>query len=176
MADEPGNMVLIQGDKEAKQWLRSADRRVDDWLYELVYSMVFYAADRLAAHAPGSITELVETQIARPTATDSLEGIAGIIPDITQETFHSGLGSNPADYPVFVEVGTGVFGPVGHPISTIPGHLMGPFFDPEAGRDIFVQSIRGQRPQRYAEHSFDETVEWAPTKIREHLPELGRRE
>lgn len=172
--DFPGNVSLVQGDAETKHWLRSQDRRVDDWLYELVDGLVFYAAGRMRERAPGSIKELVDIDLATETATGAFEGIAGVEPDITEDTFHRGLGSNPADSPVFVEIGTGVFGEVGEPISSIPGHLMGPI---EWMGDIYYAStIQGQKPQRYAEQSFEDTVHVAPERIMAALPELGRRE
>lgn len=174
--DAPGNMVIVEGDRDAKRWMRTANARVDDWLYELVDEMIFVAAGRLRERAPGSIPGLVDIRPAHETATGAFEGIAGVEPDITEETFHSGLGSDPADFPVFVEVGTGIFGPVGQPISSIPGHLMGPIFDPAVGRNIYVQTIQGQRPQRYAERSFEDLVDVAPVMIRDGLFELGRRD
>lgn len=174
--EAPGNMVLVEGDDRAKAWLHGAEPRVNDWLYELVDELVFHARERLQIHAPGGIDQLIDVRTAHETVTGAFEGIAGVEPDITEETFHAGLGSNPADYPVFVEVGTGIFGPVGEAISTIPGHLMGPIVDPHTGRSFFTQIVQGQRPQHYAEHAFEDTVEVTEVRIRAHLPELGRRE
>lgn len=172
----PGNFTLIEGDDETATWLRTHDARVDDWLYELVDGLVFYAAGRMRERAPGSIKQLVDILPAHETATGAFEGIAGVEPDITEDTFNRGLGSDPADYPVFVEVGTGVFGPIGEPISSIPGHLMGPFWDIITGREIYTSVVQGQKPQRYAEQSFEDTVQVAPDHIMAALPDLGRRD
>lgn len=174
--DAPGNLTLVEGDERVKLWLRTEGQRVDDWLYEIVDGLVFYSAGRIKEHAPGGISELVDIRPAHETVTHAFEGIAGVEPDITEETFSRGLGSNPADYPVFVEVGTGIFGPVGTPISSIPGHLMGPIWDTAVGREIFVQVIQGQKPQHYTEDAFHELVEQTPVVLKAALPELGRRE
>ncbi len=172
---EPGLMTLVEGDEEVKRFLSGADSLVNDWLYEVVDSLVFHGEQRLREHAPGSIKGLVDVAPAHETASGAFEGIAGVEPDITKATFGSGLGSDPADYPVYVEVGTGVFGDVGLPISSIPGHLMGPITDPVTGRDFFLSEMKGQPAQRYAERSFEELVGWVPTQIKLKLPELGRR-
>lgn len=168
----PGNMVIVQGDREVKDWLLTGSARVDDWLYELVDGAVFYAAQRIKEHAPGHIDQLVDVSLAHEHATGAFEGAAGVEPEITESTFHVGLGSDPADFPVFVEVGTGIFGPIGQPISSIPGHLMGPIND--GGREIFVAVIQGQRPQHYVENAYHDLVETTPVRIQEKLPELGR--
>lgn len=171
----PGNFVLVEegtGSADAKEWLRGANRRVDDWLYELADSLTFFAAGRLVEHAPGKIKGLVGTKPAHETITGAFEGVAGVEPDILQENFHRGVGSDPADYPVFVEVGTGVFGPVGTVISSMGGRLMGPI--PWEGRQIFTRVVQGQRPQLYAERSFLELVAVTPVRIKEELPSLGR--
>lgn len=172
---DPGNMVLVEGEDRVKAWLLSSNRIVDDWLYEVVDEMIFYAYERIRQHAPGRIHELVDVIPAHETATGAFEGIAGVEPEIAEETFHRGLGSDPADFPVFVEVGTGIFGETGTPISTIPGHLMGPIFDPERGHNIFTSIVKGQPGQHYVRHSFEELVERTPVVLKASLLELGKR-
>lgn len=175
--EAPGNLVIVEGDKEAKHWLRTADDRVDDWLYEIVDEIVFFAAARMRQHAPGGISELVDVDLAdrQIAAGDVFEGTAGVMPDITEtgRPHHHQIGSNPEDYPVFVEVGTGIFGPVGEPITSFPGTVMAFLW---GNRQIFTNVVQGQRPQHYAEHSFEETVVQTEVVIRGALPELGRRE
>lgn len=169
-------MTLVTGADEVKAWLRTEGSRVDDWLYELVDGLVVYATARVRELAPGSISELVDMVPAHETATGAFEGVAGVEPDLTDDGFafgHVGLGSDPDDFPVFVELGTGIFGPVGHPISTIPGHLMAFEID---GHLVFAHVVMGQRPQRYAGRSFDDLVERTPVVIRTALPQLGARE
>jgi hypothetical protein len=173
--EAPGNMVLVEGDREFKTWSKGLHGRVDDWLYELVDGMIFYAAGRMKEHAPGGIKDLVDIDLVDRTATDAFEGIAGVEPDLTEETFSVGLGSDPADFPVFVEVGTGIYGEVGEPISTIPGHLMGPIYNPKTGGVFYASVIRGQPAQHYAREAFEELVERTPVVIKTALPELGRR-
>lgn len=172
----PGNMVFVEGDAAVKDWLQSGPERVDDWLYELVDWTVFYAAERIKTHAPGSIDELVDVDLPKEYEPGAIQGIAGVEPSITESTFHSGLGSDPADFPVFVEVGTGIFGPVDIPISTIPGYLMGPFTDKYSGLPTYVREYKGQKAQHYTEDAFEDTVGWLPAEIRLRLPDLGSRE
>jgi hypothetical protein len=165
---------LVSGDKEVKEYLATSPQRVDDWLYELVDGAVFFAADRIRAHAPGSIDRLVDVQVPNVLSPGVIEGIAGVEPDITEETFGRGLGSDPADYPVFVEVGTGIFGEVGTPITSIPGHKMGPIIGSD-GHFFYTTIVKGQPPQHYTENAFDETVIWMPGHIEGALPDLAPR-
>jgi hypothetical protein len=166
-----GNFELIIDDQdEVRPWLRSSNDQVNDWLYELVDSAVFYAAQRLRALAPGRIgTELVDVDLPVEHTPGVIEGAAGVEPDITQETFGRGLGSDPADFPFFVEVGTGIYGESGTPIRTIPGTY--PMAFEHAGTMVFTWEVQGQRGQHYGRHSYDETVAWMPARI-----ELARRE
>lgn len=169
-----GNMVIVEGDREAKSFLIDSGR-IDDWLYELTDDAAFFAAGRLRERAPGSISGLVDFDPTRELEIGSYEAIAGVEPDILEEDFGRGLGSDPADYPVYVELGTGIFGEFETMIETIPGHVMGPFLG-SWGDIIYARRVKGQPGQRYAEQSFEDTVGWLPGKIEVALIELGRRE
>lgn len=171
-----GNMVIIEGDDQTKEFLRRGNSFVDDWLYEIVDATVFHASDRLKVHAPGHIDQLVEEHLAHAIEVGAIDGAAGVIPDITVSTFHSGLGSDPADYPVFVDVGTGIFGEFGKRIETIPGHLMGPINWTTVYADqIFVPWILGQKAQHYSDAAFADTVEWLTTHVELAVKALGRK-
>lgn len=174
-----GNMVIVEGDREVKDWLIAEPEHIDDWLYELVDEVSFFAAGRLRERAPGGISGLVDIDLANELDPGHFEAVAGVEPDITEETFGRGLGSDPADYPVYVEVGTGIFGEFGTPIEAIPGHLMGPIsaFSMTGIHDsfFFTKSVKGQKPQHYARESFEDTVGWLPARIEVALHELGRR-
>jgi hypothetical protein len=158
----PGNFTLIVGDEDAKSWLHAAPGAVNTWLRDLVGDTVDFSADRLRAHAPGGIDALVESDRPSADVLGPIEGVAGVLPDITQETFNRGLGSDPADYPVFVDVGTGIFGERGTPIRTIPGHVM--VIDFPEGK-LFTNVIRGQPGQHYSDRAFEETVGWLPGRL-----------
>lgn len=170
----PGNLVFIEGDDRAKFELHAGSADFDDFLYELADETAFFGAERIKEHAPGHIDQLVGVEPATELeAGGAFEAIAGVEPDITQETFHRGLGSDPADFPVFVEVGTGIFGPVGTSISTIPGHLMGPFWDPWSGRDVFTNVVRGQKPQHFTENAYHDLIRWLPGRIKLGLQQMA---
>lgn len=204
-----GTTTIVEGDGEAKRWLRSGSDRISDWLYELVDDVMFYAVERIEIHAPGNIKLLVGYDPAHEVGDrHRFEAVAGVEPDISREGFRgvpasgisppgalagegsapfgamssqSGLGSNPADYPVFVEVGTGIFGPIGQPISTIPGHKMrwiGTHYGGEFGHGgfMFAETVQGQPGQHYTENAHSDTVAATPAKILAALPELGRRD
>lgn len=179
--NEPGNMTIVEGDDEVKAWLRAEPRRVDDWTFELVDSTVFHAAGRIRMHAPGQISELVSVDLPNVLSPGLMEGTAGVEPDVREENFLGstpgnptvGLGSDPADYPVYVEVGTGIYGPVGEPITSIPGYLMGPITGSD-GRPFFTSVVQGQRPQHYTERAFEDTVAWMPGHIELALNDLGK--
>lgn len=166
-------MVIVEGDRDAQRWLLTGQGRVDDWLYELTDEISFFAYGRIHEHAPGRIGGLVEIDPAHEPEIGSFEATAGVMPDLTEETFGRGLGSDPADFPVYVEVGTGVFGEHGTPIESIPGHVMGPF--EFMGEMIFAREVKGQRGQHYVRAAFEDTVGWLPGRIETALLELGRR-
>ena len=92
------------------------------------------------------------------TNTLALKTIPG-----AQETSH---------YPLFVDRGTGVFGPTGHPIFARTGHAM--HFE-EDGRDIFARSVAGQRGQHFmaATEAFAEALLHTDPHIRLALDEMA---
>lgn len=162
LLEQPGIFTIVIGDEDAKRGLRGAKGKVDDWLYELIDSVVFHAQAALRETAPGRIKGLVDVDIAKEREPSVFEGSAGVLPD-PLENFVSRRGSRRGDFPYYVEAGTGVYGEHASPILAVPGHLMGPI-DFE-GRDIFIRSFAGQRGQHYGEHAFEETVAWVPAQI-----------
>jgi hypothetical protein len=171
---EPGNFAMVLGHREAQAKLLRASDDIDDWLYELSDAFAFEAADRLRVNAPGSIPELVDVQGSRETSPGNFEAIGGVEPDFSPATsFGRGLGSDPADYPVYVDQGTGIYGSRHEVIYPIPGHVMGPVF--YRGRNIYIRSSKGQPAQHFSDASFRGVVDWAPTAIALALPDLERK-
>lgn len=166
-----GNFELIIDDEdEVRNWLRSSNKHVNDWLYELVDAVVFYAAQRLRAHAPGHIgTELVDVDLPNEHQPGAIDGAAGVEPDLRSKNFGRGLGSDPADFPFYVEVGTGRYGEHETPISTVPGSY--PMAFNYQGNLIFTWHTQGQRGQHYGRRSYEDTVNWVPARI-----QLAKRE
>jgi hypothetical protein len=163
----PGNLIIL-GDDEAKAMLHAEPALVDVWLSGLVDDISDFAAERLRVHAPGRIDQLVDAAHDLPGEAGAIEATAGVIPDITEGNFNRGLGSDPADWPVFVDVGTGVYGAHGSPIRSIPGNVM--VFEAD-GQRIFARQIKGQPAQHYSDRAFEDTVGWTPARI-----ELAARE
>lgn len=161
ITDVPGVFTIVLGAEEGKRRIRGVKGKVDDMLYELVDAIAFHASDQLRIHAPGHISELVDTDLATEVEPHHFHAAAGVTPG--ESKFVSRRGSRRADYPLYVEGGTGVYGETGSPILAVPRHLMGPI-DFE-GRDIFLSSIQGQHAQHYAERSFEEAVSWTPARI-----------
>lgn len=160
---EHGVFTIVIGDDDAKEWLRTADSRVDDWLYQLVDSIVFHASDRLRLHAPGRIKGLVGVDLPHQPSTGAFEGTAGVTSDPSVTRRGREGGSNPADYPVFVDQGTGIYSEAESPIYATPGHVMGPIF--YQGKETFFKSFKGQPGQHFSDQSFADTVAWTPGKI-----------
>lgn len=167
---EHGVHVTVIGDDEAKAWLRGGRARVNDWLYQLTDSIVFHEADQLHELAPGRIKDLVSVALARETEPGVFEGTAGVEPEVTEASFARGLGSDPADFPVYVDQGTGIFGEFRSPIYAIPGHVMGPI--EWEGRTIYVTSFKGQPAQHFSDRAFADTVAWIPARIEEARAEF----
>lgn len=157
------DITIVTGDAEAKEWLRTGSARVDDWLYELVDEITFYAADRLRMHAPGRIKMLVDVNIPVEHGPGVFEARAGVESEIIPQSTRRGLGSDPADFPVFVDQGTGLYGERHSRIFPVPGQVMGPILF--NGRRIFIKSFEGQPAQHFSQHAFDDTVAWIPAKI-----------
>jgi len=151
-------------------FLRSFEERVDAWLEDLVDDTVDHAAGRLRHHAPGAIDALVTSDGPQFEPEGGvIEGMAGVLPD-PDETFVSARGSKRSDHPFYVDVGTGVFGETGRPITAMPGSVMGPI--EWGGRMIYVKSIKGQRAQDYSGAAFRDTDAWLPFKIQESKSKL----
>lgn len=155
-------MTIVMGDEEAKAYLRAMPAQVDAWLSELVDDFADFAGERLRAHAPGRIDQLVDVAHDEPGGGRSREAVAGILPDVTQENFSRGLGSDPADWPVFPDVGTGIYGEYHKEIQVIPGNVM--VFEHGDIR-VFARSTRGQPAQHFSDRAFEDTVGWAPARV-----------
>lgn len=173
-----GNYELeIDNDDEVKRWLRRSPDEIDDWLYELVDAAVFHAASRLRALAPGSISQLVGVELPHQPEPGRIEGAAGVEPDYMGPTTPvQGLGSDPADFPFYVEVGSGVHATdpeASHsPIRTIPGTY--PMAWEHMGNMVFAWETQGQKPQFYGLRSYEETASWMPARIRLARQEFAR--
>lgn len=171
----PGVFTLIEGDDEAATYLYEGDEHVEAMLTDLVGDITDHAAEELRTLAPGTIgAELIGTDEPHLPDQGAIVGVAGVLPDISEEMNLGairGLGSDPADYPVFVELGTGIFGEYERPIQVMPGHVMViPFPDGK----VFTRSIAGQPGQHYAERAYENTIQWIPGRLTtRHLPSGG---
>lgn len=174
ISSHPGNFVIVVGDDEAKRGLLGVADDVDDWLYELTDAFAQQAADNLRTHAPGAIDLLVDVHVARETAPGHFEASGGVESSKwPADQYVSRRGSRRADYPVYVDQGTGIHGPGASPIYAVPGHLMGPirFGD----RSIYIRSFKGQEAQHYSDAACLDVLGWAPARIELALPELERK-
>lgn len=175
-------VVRVDGKKEAQAFLRSAEARVDRWGTRFVNNVAEYAATRLRAHAPGGIDALVTVDETHLDAFGVLQSIAGVERDVSVGTlgfssaqgFDSirnrtrmpGIASDPADYPVYVDQGTGIYS-VGDnaprkPIHALPGSFMR--FIAADGRLVTTTVVMGQQPTLFSAKAAEDT--------RRHLPFL----
>lgn len=151
--------------------LRHIDENVDAWLRDLVDDTVDFAAERLREHAPGAIDALVESEGGQfDPQLDAIEGVAGVIPDPTEE-YISKSGSRRSDYPYYVDVGTGIYGPEERPITSMPGGVMGPI--EFRGRMLYLTSIRGQEAQDFSGAATRDTDLWLLGHIRATAKRIG---
>ena len=145
--------------------LRAIDERVDAWLVDLVNDTVDFGAARLRDHAPGRIADFVTSDGPQPEPQiGAIEGVAGVTAD-PLEGFISKRGSKRADFPVYVDIGTGLYGEHGRPITAFPPNLMGPV--EIAGQMRYLSEIAGQPAQHYSDEAMRDTDAWLPGKIRE---------
>lgn len=159
-----GNFVLVEGADEVRTYMYRGGN-VDEDLRELTSDIAEFAGEALSSTAPGKIgLELVRVDTDRHEE-GRISAVAGVIPDLDETLFGDprGLGSDPADYPFFVDVGTGIFGPLSREIVMPPGHHMGPI--PWMGGNIYVQHIKGQEAQHYSDKAYQQTVDWIPERI-----------
>lgn len=157
--------IEVEGADGLAEWFRTADERVDRWILDLVDDTAVYSGRKLVEHAPGTIKDLVsvdEAQAVQEHTAGSIEAVAGVHPDLG-ETEPRGLGSSSSDYPYFVDVGTGIYGEFGTPITSFPGGVMGPF--EFQGRMIYARSVKGQPAQDYSGASFRDTNAYLPLRI-----------
>ncbi len=164
----PGNIVIIEGARETEAYLHHGSEMADHMLRDLVNDAAEYAAHRLELHAPGRIDALVAVDQAPLASVGRMEAVAGVLPDPDELGSDRGLGSDPADWPVFVDVGTGIYGEHHKPIETIPGHVM---VWGEGDSKIFARRVKGQPGKHYSDEAFHDTVEWMPSRLaRTRLP------
>jgi hypothetical protein len=164
----PGLFTIVLGDDEAKSYLRHGDVLVERMMIDVTGDISSHAAAELKVNAPGRIKNLVGDDEPIVPEPGIVEAVAGIEPEVTEETFGRGIQSDPADFPVYVEKGTGVYGEYARPITVPPGIVMVFHW---AGKKIFTRSVEGQRAQHYAEHSYEETLGWVPSRLqRARLP------
>lgn len=151
--------------------LRAIDHRVDAWLIDLVDDAVDFAAGRLREHAPGRIADFVTSDGPQGEIHQGrvIEGEAGVTPD-PLEGFVSKRGSRRADFPFYVDVGTGLFGEFHRPITAFPPNQMGPI--EIGGEMVYVDMIRGQEGQHYSDESARDTDIWLAGHIGSRLDNL----
>ena len=100
---------------------------------------------------------------ARETATGASEARVGV------SEIRAGAGGRLGpmregenNYPLFVEQGTGLFGPLHRRITAKRRGAM--VFMGRTGL-VVTRSTRGQRPQRYMRHAFDDVAAYIPQRI-----------
>ena len=173
-------IIKIEGKREAQAFFLSAESRVDTWGRKLVNNTAEYAAGRLRAHAPGGIDALVSVNQTHLDAFGALQAVAGVERDISMGTlgFSSsqgfddlrsqtrmpGIASDPADYPVYVDQGTGIYsvgdGAPGKPIHALPGSFMR--FVAADGRLVVTTTVKGQRPVLFSAKAAEDTLRHMP--------------
>lgn len=105
-------------------------------------------------------------------------------------TFQGAIGVNrQAPYGLFVEEGTGIFRPGGHPITPKSGRWLvfrdpgtvntffsnQRLFHPRRKGLVFARSVRGQRPQPFMEEAYHEIVRtYAPARLEKLKQEIAR--
>lgn len=152
-------------------WIDSLGEKVDRWLTDLVDDTVDFAAGRLREHAPGRIDEFVTSDGPQfEPQTGAIEGVAGVTSDPT-ESFISRRGSRRADWPLYVDIGTGIYGESGKPITAFPGDVMGPI--QRGGMMVYLEEIRGQKPQDFSGAAMRDTDAWLPIHIELVAKRLG---
>lgn len=166
MVDE--NQIEVASLRELRDWLDGLDDRVDAWLHDLVDDATDLAGERLVAHAPGSIKDLVEVDDPRPGDEGLIvSGEAYVTPALDEHGDNDDRpGSNPEDFPYYVDVGTGIFGDRGVPITAFPGSVMGPI--EYGGRMIYIRSFKGQQAQLYSEAAADDVDAMLDFRIPAH--------
>jgi hypothetical protein len=165
--------VEVTGNEGLLEWAKRFDDQIDSWLTDLVNDTVNFAESRLRAHAPGKIKDLVTTDGPKFEVNMGwIQGFAGVLPDFNEDSLGDrGEKSNPADYPYFVDVGTGIYGETGTPITSLPGHVMGPIL--MGGRMVYTKSIKGQPAQHYSDAAFRDTDVYLPLRIQSDIHKLG---
>lgn len=159
-----GIFVLEVDDDEAQDFLRGGSERINRMTRELVSDIAEHAAEEIRALAPGRIKGFVDFVPERFPEPGTVEAWAGVTPaNISSEgKTQVQIGSDPADYPWYVEAGTGEHGEFGTAITVPPGNVM---VFPYKGSTVFARSVKGQEPQRYVERSYENTIAWVPAKL-----------
>lgn len=143
---------------------------VDSWLTDLVLDTVDFAGHRLREHAPGRIGDFVRVDYPHVGNLGAIEGEAVVTSDPTEQ-FVSKRGSRRADFPLYVDIGTGIYGEHHRPITSFPPNHMGPV--EIGGQMVYLSEIRGQPAQDYSGAATRETNAWLPGHIKVSATKLG---
>lgn len=149
--------------------LHALDEHVDAWLRDLVGDTVEHAASSFVDRAPGRIRDFVTSDPPQLDRGSVIEGVAGVTPD-PLEGFVSKRGSRRADFPLYVDVGTGLFGEHQRPITSFPPNLMGPI--ELGGEMVYLSQTRGQPAQDYSGEATRDTDAWLDSHIEHSMSRL----
>jgi hypothetical protein len=108
---------------------------------------------RLAAKLNEAFIQQARDNASRRTGAmaDSVEVVEG--PDLQGDTIVSRIEVG-ADYGIYQDQGTGIFGPEGAPITPRSSRVL--VFDwPAAGGIVFARSVRGSEPTRWWQRTLD---------------------
>lgn len=97
--------------------------------------------DRMAEHVGHHPAHETGAGLAAAVGIPRIEGAGGGVSPAVKDLFAPGE-QDSEDYPLFVDRGTGIFGPAGVPIHARKVHVM--HFEDQGGHDIFREEVKGQ--------------------------------
>jgi hypothetical protein len=108
---------------------------------------------------------LLESHVAQHPVFSDSEGFMGSIgiPSIPENRRRTTTGSSdPADYVLFKDRGTGMFGSEGHPIYGVNHVMKFPGMDDE---DVYRRSVKGQEGAEFTRRTYEEMFEALPADV-----------
>lgn len=134
--------------------------------------MMRESLDRLTRDAAKDVAEHLALEIKQgapkltgnlASAVDVEAGARNIIGVANSFKFEVSINERQAPYALYVEKGTGIFGPTRSPIKSLPGNVL--VFELN-GKTIFAHSVKGQRGRHFVRDAILRTKElYVPVRV-----------
>ena len=157
--------VHIKGAEELKMRIRMMRESIDRLTRDAAKDIAEHLALEIKGGAPKRTGNLA-------AAVDMEAGARNVIGVANSFKFEVSVDTNRAPYALYVEKGTGIFGPTRSPIRSMTGNVL--VFELN-GKTVFAHSVKGQRGRHFVRDAVLRTKElYVPVRVEILREELRR--